>query len=145
MLSFKAELQAEDEEEAQAEADVELEAIAAGKKKCPRCFRWVKETIRKHLNKCWHFHRCNGWFTYRPRHQKTCKGIELTLPKAEKIICPVLICTERLHPSALLRHMSRRHSDQAEKYRKRTANAKTPQERRENRARFRAAHPEKVR
>ncbi len=77
------------------------------------------------------------------QRQKTCKGIELSLPKAEKIICPT--CAERVHPKAFLRHLSRRHPDQVEKYRKRTDNAKTPQERRKNRARFRAAHPEKVR
>jgi len=135
-LKFQAE-----NEQAKAEQE-ERAAIAAGKKKCPRCSRWIKDDMKNHLYKCWHCDRCDTYVTNKGRHQKSCKGPEQPEPKSEKVPCP--ICTESVHPCALIRHLKRRHPEQVEHHRKRTASGKTPKEKRQNRKRFREAHPEKV-
>ena len=72
-----------------------------------------------------------------------CKGPRDTTPKGKKIDGPV--CGELVHPSSMIRHLKRKHEEgDVEKQRKRTATGKTPQIRRDNRKRFRAAHPEVV-
>jgi len=137
----------ETEEEARAKAEAEeRDAIAAGKNKCPRCNRWVKDKIKNHLYKCWCCDRCGTFVTNKHRHAKACTGVPPDpTPKASKLECPV--CGELVHPSSMIRHLKRRHEpEDVERQRKRTANlaGKTPKEQREARKRFKAAHPEAV-
>jgi hypothetical protein len=120
----------------------ERKAIAAGKSKCPRCNKWIKDKMKNHLYKCWHCDKCDEYVTNKPRHIKSCKGPRDKTPKAEKVQCPV--CEELVHPSAMIRHLGRKHPSEVEKYRKRTKNSKDTKEKRANRKRFRAAHPEVV-
>ena len=140
-----------DEEEGEEEAEEEEEAIdpndpeviaarAAGKEKCPRCKRWVKDIVKNnHMFKCKRCPRCKIYTTNLTRHLTICKG---KAGNVAKVKCP--ICPDMLHPNGWLRHIVLRHPDQAEHYRSRPADAKNRSEKRKNRKRFYDAHPEKV-
>jgi len=43
-------------------------AKADGKNRCDRCKRWVIESLKNHLYKCKQCPKCNGFFTFKTRH-----------------------------------------------------------------------------
>ena len=146
----EAEVQEDEEEEAEAaeeEEDVDendpvvIAARAAGKERCPRCRRWLKDLKRNnHVAKCKQCQKCKLFVTNYTRHTATCKGPKQD--KVAKVQCP--ICPEKVHPQGLLRHINSFHPDQVENYRTRPADAKNRSEKRANRKQFYDAHPEKV-
>ncbi len=80
-------------------------AKADGKNRCDRCKRWVIESLKTHLYKCKQCPKCNGFFTFKTRHDLVCKGKGHR--SSSKIKCP--ICPTMLSKGCVLRHIEKVH------------------------------------